>query len=92
MMDFMSNDWNQHDIIDKIKILTKRGTDTIHSGILTKYQKYPSTTKIKHANILDNVNKVPYGCLPNMTPHDAYSITTHLHKVNLAEISHEQKV
>ena len=44
MIEFMNNDWGQRDIINNIKILTKQGTYTIHAVILTKYQKYPSTT------------------------------------------------
>ena len=35
-----------------------------------KYQKYPSTTILKFENVLDKVNKLPYMCLLNMTPHD----------------------
>ena len=45
-MEFTQNDWGQRDIINKIKILTKLGTDTIHAVISTKYQKYPSTERV----------------------------------------------
>ena len=63
----------------------------IHAVILTKYQKYPSTTILKHVNVLAKVNKSRLGRLPNITPHDAYSITIHVRTVTLADISHEQK-
>ena len=39
--------------------MKKRGTDMIHSVIPKKYQKYPSTTILKHMNVLDKVNKIP---------------------------------
>ena len=58
-MEFTQNDWGQRDIINKIVILTKRGTDTIHAVIPEKYQKYPSTTILEHANVLAKVNKLP---------------------------------
>ena len=45
-MEFMQNDWGRRDIINIIKILTKRGSDKIHDAISTKYQKYPSNTII----------------------------------------------
>ena len=47
-MDFMQNDWGKRAIIKKTKILTKQGSDKIHDFILTKYQKYPSNTILKH--------------------------------------------
>ena len=59
-------------------MLTKRGSDTIHDIIPTKYQKYPSTTILKLANVLAKVNKPPQGTLHNITPPDAYSITIHV--------------
>ena len=59
-MDITQNDWCQHDIINKVIILTKKGTGTIHAAILTKYHNYPSTTILKHENVLDKVNKSPY--------------------------------
>ena len=59
MMGFTQNNSGQYDIINKIKILTKRGTDTIHALIPKKYQKYPSTKRLKHANVLAKVNKYP---------------------------------
>ena len=43
-MELIQNEWGQCDIINKIKIWTKRGTDTIHAVLPKKYQKYPSTT------------------------------------------------
>ena len=39
-------------------MLTKKGTDKIHDAMPKKYQKYPSTTIIKHMNVLDKVNKL----------------------------------
>ena len=42
-------------------MLTKSGTDTIHTDILMKYQKYPSTTILKHVNVLDKVHNPPWG-------------------------------
>ena len=58
-MDFTQNDWGQHNIINKMIILNKRGSDMIHDVIPTKYQKYFSTTILEHANFLDKVNKSP---------------------------------
>ena len=58
-MDSKKNDWGQCDIINKTIILTKQVTDKIHDFIPEKYQKYPSNTIIKHANVLDKVNKWP---------------------------------
>ena len=90
-MEFTQNDWGQRDIINKIKILIKRGTDAIHAVILTKYQKYPSTKILKHASVLAKVNKLPSGSVPNRKPHGANSITIHVHTLTLLDISHEQK-
>ena len=56
-MEFNQNDWGQRDIINKIIILTKGGTDRMYSVILKKYHKYPPTTILKHANVLAKVNK-----------------------------------
>ena len=58
-MDFTQNDWGQRDIINRIMKLNKRGSDTIHDVIPTKYQKYSSKTIIKHAIFLDKLNKLP---------------------------------
>ena len=58
-MSFAQNEWGQRDIINKIRILTKLGTYTIPAIIPEKYQKYPSTTILKHANVLDKLNKSP---------------------------------
>ena len=58
-MEFNQNDWGQIEITDKINILTKQGTDTIYAVILMKYQKYPSNTILKYANILAKVNILP---------------------------------
>ena len=91
IMDFTQNDWVQRDITNKTRTLTKRGSDTIHAVIPKKYQKYPSNPILKHANVLDEVNKSPWGFLLNMPSHDAYSIPIHVHTMTLADISHEQK-
>ena len=90
-MEFPQNDWGQHDITNKITILIKRGTDTIHAIIPTKYSKYPSTTILKYENVLAKVNKSPYGILHNMTPHDAYIIPIHVRKMTLVDISHKKR-
>ena len=58
-MDFTQNDWGQHNIINKIIILNKLGSDMIHYVIPKKYQKYFSTTILEHANFLAKVNKSP---------------------------------
>ena len=73
---------------NKIIILSKRGTDTIHAFIPVKYQKYPLTTIPKHTDVLAKVNKSPCLCLLHMTPHDAYNITIHVHTMNISDISH----
>ena len=41
-------------------------TDTIHAVFLVNYQKNPSTTILKHVNILDKVNISPYVILIDM--------------------------
>ena len=71
MTSLNKNEQGQRDIINKITILIKQGTDKIHAIIPTKYQKYPSTTILKHTNILDKLNKLPNGRSHNMMPHDA---------------------
>ena len=55
-MEFTQSDWGQHDIISEIKILLKRGINTIHAVIPIKFQNYPSTTILKHSNVLAKVN------------------------------------
>ena len=57
---------------------------------MTKFQKYPSTTILKHVNILSEANKPPRGCLHHMMPHVAYSITIHVHKMTVADISNKK--
>ena len=91
-MEFTQHDWGQRGIINTVIILTKRGTDTINSVILTKYQKYPSTTILRHEDVWDKVNKLPYGHLQNITPHAAWIITIQVSKMTLAEISHKKGV
>ena len=63
----------------------------IYTIITEKYQKYPPTTLLKNVDVLAKVNKLPYGHLLNLTPHDAYSITIHVRTMTLADISHEKK-
>ena len=58
-MEFTQNNQGQGDIINKLKILTKQGTDTIHAVIPKKHQKYPWTTILTHENVLAKVNKSP---------------------------------
>ena len=58
-MKFNKNYSCQHEIINKIIILNKRGLDMIHDVIPTKYQKYLSTTILEHAKVLAKVNKSP---------------------------------
>ena len=82
-MGFNQDDWDHCYIIIKIIILTKQGSDTIHTVIPTKYQKHPSTTILKDTNVLAKVYKLPSGDLPNITPHDAYSIPIHVRTVNV---------
>ena len=59
MMDFIQNYLSKHEIINKIIILNKRGSDMIHDVTPTKYHKYFSTTILEHANCLGKVNKSP---------------------------------
>ena len=68
--------------MNKIKIWTKRGSDKIYEVIPKKFQKYLSNTILKHANVVSKLNK---------SPHDAYSIKTHVRTMTLTYISHEQK-
>ena len=56
--------WNHK----QIKVLTNRGTYTIHAVIMTKYQKDLPTTILKRANVLSKANKSPYGRLPTWGP------------------------
>ena len=67
-MSFSHNEQGEGDIINNIIILTKRSADTIYTVSMTKYKKYPSTTILKHVNILAKVNKSPHENLLNMTP------------------------
>ena len=60
-MEFTQNDSGKHDIIYIIIMLTKQGTNTIHAGIPTKYQKYPSTTIPKQPIFLAEANPSPWG-------------------------------
>ena len=91
MIEFAQNDWSQRDILDKIIILKKEVTYTLHAVILKKYHEYPLTKILKHLNVLAKVNKSPLGSLPNMMPHDAYSIIIYVHTVTLVEFSREKK-
>ena len=58
-MEFTQNYWGWCDIINTIKLLTKQGSDKIHDVTPKKYQKYHSIKILKHANVLDKVNKLP---------------------------------
>ena len=91
MIEFIQNNLGQRDITNIIIKLTKGGSDRIHNVILTKYQKYTFYTILKNANILDKVNKYPYGRLLNVTPCYIYSIPIHVLKTTLADISKKQK-
>ena len=86
-VEFTQNYSGKCDIINQIKILTKRVTYMINAVIPKEYQKYPSTTILEHANDLAKVNKYTYGCLPSMAPHENYSIKIHVLTVTLADIS-----
>ena len=90
-MSFTQNDSGQRDIINETKTLTKLGSDTIHAIALTKYQKYPSTRILAHANVLAKVYQLPYGRLPYMTPREAYSITIYVRTITIEDMNHEQK-
>ena len=57
--------------MNRIINLTKRDSDAIHEIIPTEYHKYPSSTILKIVNVLAKVNKLPWGGLLNMPPHDA---------------------
>ena len=56
-----------------------------------KYQKHPSTTKLKHANVLTKEIISPYVRLLNLILYYAYSISIHGHKMTISEIVHKQK-
>ena len=78
-MELTQNDWYQRDIIKKIIIFTKQRSDMIYAVIPTEYQKYPSTTILKHASVLDKLNKLTCVCLLDMPSHDTqyYNALTH---------------
>ena len=57
MMSFNQNELGQRNIINRITILTKRGTDMMHDVITTKYQKYTSIKILKNANVMAALNK-----------------------------------
>ena len=90
-MEFVQNDWGQCDIINKTKMLSKRGSDKIHDIIQTKYQKYPSIKILKDANVFAKWNKSSYERLINTPSYDAYSIQIHVCTLILDDIHHEQK-
>ena len=62
----------------------------IHDVIPKQYHKISLQQNTWHDNVLDKVNKSPWGRLQNMTPHDAYIITIHAQTTTLANISNEQ--
>ena len=43
----------------KLKCGQKKCSDTIYVIIANKFQKYPSTTILRHADVLAKVNKLP---------------------------------
>ena len=63
----------------------------IHAVIPINYHKYPSSTIIKHKDVLARVNKWTYVHSLNMKPHDYKSITNHVHKMTVSDISYEKK-
>ena len=63
----------------------------INDVILAKYQKHFSNTILKHANVLANINKSPWGRLLDMTPHDTYSIPIHGRTMTLVDINHKKR-
>ena len=71
MISFTKRDCGKRDILNNYNI-DQRGTDTIvktiHAVIMKKYQKYPSSAKLKHVNIFSEVNPLPYVSLLNVTP------------------------
>ena len=62
----------------------------IHVAIPKIYNKYHPIKILKHANVLDKVNKSTLVCLLNMVTQDSYSITIHVHTIIILNISHEQ--
>ena len=52
---------------------------------------YPSTTILKHANVLAKVNKSPSGRLHNIMSHATYSIKIHVPTMTLMDISNKKK-
>ena len=44
----------------------------IHDIIMTKFQKYPSDTILKHENVLAKRKKLTWGRLNNLQPHSTY--------------------
>ena len=90
IMSFTQNDWVQRSILNKIILLTNLVKDTKHDVIPIKYQKYSSTTILKHENILAKVDKLSYVFVLNMIPHGAFIIPIHLRKFSISEISHKQ--
>ena len=58
-MEFTQNDWVQCGIINEIKILTKRGTDTIHAVIQKNTRNIPQPKYLNMQVFLSKVNKSP---------------------------------
>ena len=63
----------------------------MHAAIPKKYQKYPSTTILKHNHVLAKANKQPYGRLHHMIPHAAYSIKVHVSTIIIAGIGNKKR-
>ena len=52
---------------------------------------YPSNTILKHVNVLAGADNLPWGQLPNMTPHDTCSIRINVRTSTVKDIIHKQK-
>ena len=64
----------------------------MHTIIQTKYQKYPSTTILKHEMFLAEVNKLPYVRLPDTIPHDVEYYNPHMHNGYIIHYSQSKGV
>ena len=58
--------------------------------VITKKISESIPKKLKHVNVLKKVNKSPYECLINMTPHNDYRITIHIRTITLVESRHKK--
>ena len=83
MRKFTQNDWGQHEITNKRKLLSKQSSDTIHDAILIKYHKYTSNMILKHTNVLvgaftkyDNTWHLKYSNPSTYNDHSGYYLWT----------------